>query len=187
MKRLGVQIAAILGEVDPFTKLLRTKSFPGLTLSGQWANSSFSLHVLLATDTIIHLGHGITTDPIELDIQTNPIDLRISTGVTVPVAGSKDPLDFKASLSVMEETVTLEGEMSGLWKNPFGISPSVTIGPLLALQLQINMLVFPETGLPTGFGFAGGISVGCTEGHASVQISDDPTRTYFSLQMHVWI
>lgn len=177
MKRLGVQIAAILGEVDPFTKLLRTKSFPGLTLSGQWANSSFSLHVLLATDTIIHLGHGITTDPIELDIQTNPIDLRISTGVTVPVAGSKDPLDFKASLSVMEETVTLEGEMSGLWKNPFGISPSVTIGPLLALQLEINLLVFPETGLPTGFGFAGGISVGSTEGHASVQISDDPTRT----------
>ncbi len=165
-----------MGEVDPFTKLLRTKSFPGLTLCCRWSNSSFALHVVLPTETMIHLGNGITTDPIDLSIQSDPVNLQISTGVSVPVAGSKAPLDFKASLSVVEEDVTLTGEMDGLWTNPFGISRNVTIGPELALQLQINLLLFPETGLPTSFGFSGGIIVGSTEGEAAVQISEDPTR-----------
>ncbi len=126
---------------------------------------------------MIHLGHGITTDPIDLAIQSDPVNLQISTGVSVPVAGS-DPLDFKASLSVVEEDVTLTGEVYGSWTNPFGISRNVKIGPGLALQLQINLLLFPETGLPTSFGFSGGVAIGNAEGKAAVQISEDPTRMY---------
>ncbi len=180
---LGIQLAAILGEVDPFTKLLRTKSFPGLTLCARWSNSSFALHVVLPTDTMIHLGRGITTDPIDLSIQSDPVNLQISTGVSVPVAGSKDPLDFKAFLSIVEDDVSLTGGMDGLWTNPLGISRNVTIGPHLALQLQINLLLFPATGLPTSFGFAGGIAVGSTGGKAAVQISEDPTRMYSFLNI----
>ncbi|KAG9075547.1 hypothetical protein FS749_012774 [Ceratobasidium sp. UAMH 11750] len=66
--------------------------------------------------------------------------------------------------------------MNGLWRNPFGISKLVSIGPFLELGLAIDLAIFPETGLPTSFSFAGGLIVGRTEGQVAVQISENPSQ-----------
>ncbi|KAI0761189.1 hypothetical protein BD413DRAFT_617238 [Trametes elegans] len=175
--RKGVQFAALFGEVDPVKKLLRRTSFPGLMLSASWSSGrSFLLDVVLPTDTMIHLGHGIATDPISLSIDVEQLLLQVSTGVQVPVAGADAPLDFEAALTVKGESVKLEGEMNGLWKDPLGIGRDVSIGPFLELGLAIDLLIFPETGLPTTFSFAGGLAIGETEGQVAVQISEVPTH-----------
>ncbi|KAG9085708.1 hypothetical protein FRC06_003487, partial [Ceratobasidium sp. 370] len=173
----GIQFSALFGQIDPLNKLLRRSSFPGLLLSASWVSGdSFTLDVVLPTNTLIHLGHGITTDPITLSINTKQLLLQIATGVKVPVAKSDVPLDFEAALTVKGEAVKLEGQMNGLWENPFGISKSVSIGPFLELGLAIDLAVFPETGLPTSFSFAGGLAVGRTEGQVAVQISENPSQ-----------
>ena len=139
--------------------------------------ATLTLDVVLPTDTLIHLGHGITTDPITLSINTEQLLLQIATGVQVPVPESDTPLDFEAALTIKGEAVKLEGEMNGLWKDPLGVSKSVAIGPFLELGLAIDLLVFPGTGIPTSFSFAGGLAIGETEGQVAVQISEIPSRT----------
>ncbi|KAG8718276.1 hypothetical protein FRC09_012899 [Ceratobasidium sp. 395] len=177
----GVQFSALFGQIDSFNKLLRRSSFPGLLLSARWTpGDSFLLDVLLPTNTLIHLGRGITTDPIVLSINTKQLLLQISTGVKVPVPESTIPLDFRASLMIKGESVDLNGEMRGLWRNPFGISKSVAVGPFLELGLGIDLAIFPETGLPSRFSFAGGLSIGETEGQVAVQISELPSQELLS-------
>lgn len=64
----GVQICAVLGEIAPFHKLMR-RSTPGLTLSAGYSKANgLSLGVSVPADTMIHLGKGITTDPIARDV-----------------------------------------------------------------------------------------------------------------------
>ncbi|KAG8735238.1 hypothetical protein FRC10_010826 [Ceratobasidium sp. 414] len=132
---------------------------------------------------MVHLGHGITTDPIVLSINIDQLLLQISTGVQVPVPKSTEPLDFKAALTIKGESVKLEGEMSGLWEDPFGVSRSVSIGPFLELGVAIDLAIFPETGLPTSFSFAGGLSIGETKGQVAVQISENPSQELLSGQI----
>ncbi|KAG9094206.1 hypothetical protein FRC06_011055 [Ceratobasidium sp. 370] len=177
----GIQFSALFSQVAPLNKLLRRTSFPGLILSAVWASGdSFILDVVLPTNTMVHLGHGITTDPIVLSIDTEQLLLRISTGVRVPVPKSTEPLDFKAALTIKGESVKLEGEMSGLWEDPFGVSRSVSIGPFLELGVGIDLAVFPETGLPDKFSFAGGLRIGETNGQVAVQISENPSQELLS-------
>ncbi|QRV90278.1 hypothetical protein RhiJN_18296 [Ceratobasidium sp. AG-Ba] len=177
----GVQFSALFGQVAPLNKLLRRPSFPGLLLSAAWeSGETFILDVVLPTNTLIHLGHGIATDPITLSINTKQLLLEISTGVKVPVPKSTTPLDFQASLTIKGESVALDGQMHGLWEDPFGISKSVSIGPFLELGLGIDLAIFPETGLPTNFSFAGGLSIGETEGQVAVQVSDNPSQELLS-------
>ncbi|KAG8735240.1 hypothetical protein FRC10_010828 [Ceratobasidium sp. 414] len=173
----GVQFSALFDQVSPLNKLLRRSSFPGLLLSASWVSGdSFTLDVVLPTNTLIHLGHGITTDPITLSINTKQVLLQVATGVKVPVPKSDVPLDFEAALTIKGEAVKLEGQMNGLWKNPFGVSNGVSIGPFLELGLAIDLAIFPETGLPTSFSFAGGLMVGRTKGQVAVQISENPSQ-----------
>ncbi|KAG9099671.1 hypothetical protein FRC07_010504, partial [Ceratobasidium sp. 392] len=173
----GVQFSACFDQVGPLNKLLRRDSFPGLLLSASWqGGASFLLDVVLPTSTMIHLGHGITTDPIKLSINLAELLLQISAGVAVPVPKSTTPLDFEASLTIQREDVKLEGEMKGVWKDPFGISESVAIGPILELGLGINLLTFPFTGIPTTFSFTGGLAVGKSEGQIAVEINTDPSQ-----------
>ena len=86
-----------------------------------------------------------------------------------------DDATFK---SIVGDDVSLAGQMHGLWHNPFGVSPNVTVGPDLALQLQINLLLFVATGTPTSFGFDGEMAIGHTEGKVAVQVSEDPLRRF---------
>ncbi|KAG8775918.1 hypothetical protein FRC12_001190 [Ceratobasidium sp. 428] len=177
----GVQFSARLDQVGPLNKLLRRSSFPGLLLDAVWVpDESFLLNVVLPTNTLIHLGHGISTDPITLSINTRQLLLQIATGVTIPVAPPSKTLDFQAALTIKGEAVKLEGQMHGRWVNPFGISPSVAIGPFLELGVAIDLAIFPETGLPTSFSFAGGLTVGETEGQVAVQISENPSQELLS-------
>ncbi|KAG9096176.1 hypothetical protein FRC06_008959, partial [Ceratobasidium sp. 370] len=177
----GVQFSACFDQVGPLNKLMRRDSFPGLLLSASWqSGASFLLDVVLPTNTMIHLGHGITTDPITLSINLEQLLLQIAAGIQVPVPKSATPLDFEASLTIEREEVKLEGEMKGVWKDPFGISDSVAIGPFLELGLAIDLLAFPLTGIPSSFSFAGGLTVGKSEGQVAVEISDDPSQELLS-------
>ncbi|KAF8663989.1 hypothetical protein AX16_000840 [Volvariella volvacea WC 439] len=176
----GVQVCAVIDKIDQVEKLLRHSS-PGLILAAAWSSSSgFSLDIQFPTNGIIHLGHGVTTDPMQLQISMNPIRLMFSGGVKVPVPSSSTPLDFKLALSVQNEEVYASGQMTGLWNNPFGISPQVTIGPNLALELGIILPQFFATGTPSSFGFAGGLSIGKVRGDVAVQINEDPTQELLS-------
>ncbi|KAG9119488.1 hypothetical protein FRC07_005468 [Ceratobasidium sp. 392] len=177
----GVQFSALFGQIDPLNKLLRRPSFPGLLLSAIWeSGETFILDVVLPTNTLIHLGHGIATDPITLSINTKQLLLQIATGVKVPVPNSIAPLDFQASLTIKGESVALDGQMHGLWEDPFGISKSVSIGPFIELGVGIDLAIFPETGLPTKFSFAGGLAIGETEGQVAVEVSDNPSQELLS-------
>ncbi|KAG8697338.1 hypothetical protein FRC11_000097, partial [Ceratobasidium sp. 423] len=120
----GLQICAIMGEVAPLNKLLRTSSFPGLILSASWNSDNFLLDLILPTDTMVHLGNGIRTDPITLSIDMSPghFFLQLGTGVKVPVPKSTTPLDFQADLTLEDAQATLTGKMVGTWVDPFGVS-----------------------------------------------------------------
>ncbi|KAG8742049.1 hypothetical protein FRC10_002075 [Ceratobasidium sp. 414] len=172
--RRGVQFSALLGKVEPLNKLLRRTSFPGLLFNASWQNgNTFALDIIPPVDTFIHLGHGITTDPISLSINLKKGIIQVATGVNLPVKGSTDPLTFKAALAIHAPFVKLSGEMHGLWQNPLGISKNVAIGPFLELGLEVNLFTFFETGIPSGFSLAGGIMIGRTEAQVAAQIGGD--------------
>ncbi|KAF8662711.1 hypothetical protein AX16_001153 [Volvariella volvacea WC 439] len=176
----GVQICAVLNKINQVDQLLRHPS-PNLILSASWSKvSGFVLDVDFPTEGIIHLGHGITTDPIELQINLNPIRLMIDAGVKVPVPKSPTPLDFKLALSIQGEEIYASGQMIGYWRDPFGLSPRVTIGPNLALEVGIILPQFVATGIPSALGFAGGLSIGKVRGDVAVQINEDPTQELVS-------
>lgn len=176
-----MQICAVLGEIAPFGKLIRQPASPVLVLCASWSSGSgFLLEISLPTPLVIHLGRGITTDPIALRIQTNPVELMIHSGIKVPVAKSPKPLDFQASLSLRDEVVSLAAEMSGWWVDPFGISEQVEIGPLVGLDLDIDLPLFFATGTPTGLGFTAGLMIGKAQADVAVEVSEDPLREYKS-------
>lgn len=173
----GIQICAVVGHIDPFSKLTRQSTSPTLILNASWTNDfGFLLDIFLPTPFMIHLGRGITTDPIALRIQTDPVELMIHAGIKVPVAKSPEPLDFEASLSLQDEVVTLSADMYGCWVDPFGISELVEVGPHIGLGLDIDLPLFFITGLPSGFRFVGGLAIGTAEAQVAVDISEDPLR-----------
>jgi hypothetical protein len=141
------------------------------------------LGVSLPEDTRINLGKGITTDPITLGIQTSPVQLRVSAGIQVPVPHASEPLDFTATLAIDDEDVSITGQMHGLWKDPFGISEHVSVGPDLALKIGIVLPVFFVTGLPGELGFVGGLAIGDITGDVAVQISEDPLGKLLAISL----
>lgn len=145
----GVQICASIGQIEPLNSLRRGAPTPGLVLSVGWSQvAGFKLDVLLPSPITLSLGDGITTTPIELGIQTSPVQFAISAGVLVPVAGSPAPLEFKLVFAVDFTGASATGEMNGWWVNPFDISPDVKIGPKLALSVSIIYAQFISTGTP---------------------------------------
>lgn len=181
---LGIQICAVFGQIVPFQKLLRRPSdSPGLTLcAGYTKKTGYSLDIAVPADIMIHLGRGITTDPITMQIQTSPkIQLMIDAGVKIPVSKSPEPLDFQLSLTLVDDDITVDGQMYGLWKDPFGVSEAITIGPDLALDIGINLPIFFASGLPSTMGFVGDLYIGEATGRIGVQLSEDPTRTFATL------
>ncbi|ESK84263.1 chromosome segregation atpases-like protein, partial [Moniliophthora roreri MCA 2997] len=176
----GVQICAVLDTVEQVDQILRHPA-PGLILSAAWSKASgFVLDIDFPTEGIIHLGSGVTTDPIELQINLKPVRLMIDAGLKIPVPRSPNPLDFRLALSIEDEEVYASGQMIGNWNNPFGISPRVSIGPNLALEIGIILPQFVVTGIPSAFGFVGGLSIGNVRGDVAVQINEDPTQELIS-------
>ncbi|KAL0955635.1 hypothetical protein HGRIS_001868 [Hohenbuehelia grisea] len=176
----GVQICAGFGKVDSFGKLMR-RDTPALTLKAGYASEKgLFLGVDVPDDTMIHLGKGITTDPIELEIDLRPVSLSISAGIKVPVPKNTEPLEFKAELKLSAKTVDIQGEMIGVWKDPFGVSKDVSVGPDLALVIGIILPEFVVSGIPEKIGFQGALDVGKVNGKVGVQISEDPTQELLS-------
>lgn len=144
----GVQVIATLDRLDPLESLMRGP-VPGLALSARWSKANgFDIEVLLPTPTVLHLGNKINTTPIKLAVQTKPLNLILSAGLTVPVANSAEPLVFTFSLNTNLLEASATGQMTGWWVNPLGLSPNVKIGPHVALSLSIIFTQFVTTGTP---------------------------------------
>lgn len=122
------------------------------------APEEFSLNIKTPTALNVHLGRGITTDPISLKIKTDPASLTIGGGVKVPVKGADKPLDFRMTMGFKGTKdgpgFTLDTEMIGLWTNPFDLGSHISIGNM-HLGLDINWARFAETGLPDAFSYSG--------------------------------
>ena len=122
---------------------------PGLTLSAGWSKATgFELDILLPSPTTLSLGNGVSTTPIKLQLQTRPLNFILSAGLKVPVPHSPTPLLFTLSLAINLLGASAAGEMAGLWVNPFGISPHVSIGPDLLLAIEIIYAQFAISGTP---------------------------------------
>ena len=85
------------------------------------------------------------------------------------------------TLTIVDEDITVTGQMYGLWNDPFGISEYISIGPDLALEIGIVLPTFFVTGLPGEFGFSGEIQIGDVTGSIALQISEDPMRKRLSI------
>jgi hypothetical protein len=167
----------VLGEVKAFSDLMRNPSPPRLTLSAGWSQASgFTLDILLPTPVNVNLGRGITTDPFTLQIRTEPPAIRLIAGVKIPVPNEPAPLHFSMFLDFNALGGAATGQLSGSWNNPFGISPKLTIGPNVALSIQIIFEEFLSTGIPSAFGFVGGLQIGKVNAQVAFQVSEVPTR-----------
>ena len=102
--------------------------------------------MILPSPINFNIESGVSTDPIKLEIHSNPVQLVISAGLTVKVAKS-DYLDFKISFSAGITEATFSAEMDGTWANPLGISPKVTISNV-EVSVDIIYEQFFTTGVP---------------------------------------
>jgi hypothetical protein len=139
------------------------------------SSGQLTLSVLTPVPTVCHLGHGITTDPITLQIQLAPQPyLELSAGIKVPVANSPQPLDFTAGFQINEIGAHAFGAMQGYWCNPLGVGKSVKIGPVLDLGIGIIFAQFLATGTPSSFSFSGALQIGQVKATLSLRVSDNP-------------
>ncbi|KZT52898.1 hypothetical protein CALCODRAFT_458663 [Calocera cornea HHB12733] len=181
----GVQINATVGNIDAMNALMRAPA-GGFILSAGWSKATgFTLDIMPPSSTIVHLGKGISTDPFTLQIQTagGAPGLMLYAGVKIPTAQSDTPLDFKLALSIDPVGARASAELDGWWVDPFGISKNVKIGPLVALSIEIIFEQFLTTGIPSGFGIAGGLQIGKAAASLALEISEDPMHELLSAEV----
>ncbi|TBU56241.1 hypothetical protein BD310DRAFT_931958 [Dichomitus squalens] len=173
----GVQVCAVLGEIEALNSLMRGP-VSGLTLSAGWSKAKgFDLDVYLPAPTRLNLGNGVTSTPFTLSIATKPtVCLILSAGLNIPVPYSPAPLLFTLSLGTNLLGADATGQLSGWWVNPFGISPNVKVGPNLALSISIIFAQFVSTGTPSGFMVQGGLMIGETAAQLALSVNEDPMK-----------
>ena len=100
----------------------------------------------------------------------------------VPVQNQKEPLHFTIDIALDEIGASATGQLSAIggWKNSFGVSESLVVGPDLALKISIVYETFLVTG-PSGFGFVGGLDVGKVAGQMAFNIEEIPSRKAYGL------
>ncbi|MEO8147008.1 MAG: hypothetical protein ABI723_05185 [Bacteroidia bacterium] len=167
----GLQLTAVLEEIPALTSLTRSKK-TGLILSAHFGNTTdISIEI---PDTRLDLGNSVTCDPMRIAIELAPQPaLQLIFGLDVTVPKQNDPLHFDLMLEIGVAEGRGSATMKGYWVNPFGVN-GLQIGPELALQLGIIYAEFIATGLPSEFGFAGGIKLGDITGKMAVNVSEDP-------------
>jgi|GEM_PF-674566 len=167
----GLQLSAVLEEVPALSSLTKQKSV-GLVLSAHYgATTDISIEI---PDTRLNLGSSVTCDALRLGIQILPTPaLQMLFGMDVKVPKQDNPLHFDLVLEIGIADARGSATMKGYWVNPFGVN-GLQIGPELALQLGIIYATFAATGLPSEFGFAGGIVLGEVSGKMAVSVSEDP-------------
>lgn len=136
----------MIDRIPALNNLLR-QDISGLVLSAGWSKASgFNLAITLPTEASLDLGNGIKTTPISLAIRTNPVELAVTAGVTVPVKDST-PLDFNFVLAANLVDARASAEMKGWWVKPFGVD-NLKIGPVITLSIEIVYAQFLTTGTP---------------------------------------
>ncbi|MDN3203400.1 hypothetical protein [Algoriphagus sediminis] len=167
----GLQLMAILEEIPALSELTREKQI-GLELSAHFGTPT-DISIALP-DTRLHLGKSVTTDPLKIQINITPEPaLVLEFGLDVDIPNQNTPLHFAMSLTVDELEAKGAVQMDNYWKNPFGVN-GLKIGPHVALQLDIIYEQFVSTGIPSGFGLAGGLEIAGTTVNMAVAISEDP-------------
>lgn len=171
--RKGLQLMAVLEEVPALSDLTGNKQV-GLVLSAHiGATTDIGIEL---PNTRLKLGNSVICDPFNIKVNLLPkpaLDLIFGMDVTVP--GQEVPLHFDVVLEAGIYSGKVAGTMKNWWIEPFGIK-GLKIGPELALQAGIIYAEFVSTGLPSEFGFAGGLALGDTEAQMALSISEDPTN-----------
>jgi hypothetical protein len=139
-------VAAVVDSLPVLNNLLRT-DVSGLILNAGWSKESgFDLKIALPASTTLDFGSGIRSTPISLEIQTQPLQLAVSAGVTIPVKDSP-PLDFSFVLEAGIAKATALAHTQGWWVEPFGVD-NLKIGPTVTLSIEIIYEQFLATGTP---------------------------------------
>jgi len=167
----GLQLMGTLNEIPALSDLTGEKHV-GLIFSAHFGNPTDI--AIAIPDTRLNLGHSVTTDPIQIQINFSPVPaLMVIFGMEVKVPNQDTPLHFDMSLSLDELEAKGAVTMKGYWKHPFGVD-GIKIGPAVALQLGIIYEQFVETGIPSEFGIAGGLEIAETTVDMAVSISENP-------------
>ena len=169
----GIQLIGVLEEIPGLTDLTGEKHI-GLVLTAHFGDTT-DIGIAIP-ETRLNLGHSVVCDPLKIQINITPQPaFMVIFGMDVSVPKQDTPLHFDMALKL--DAIEAEGSvtMKNYWKNPFGIQ-GLKIGPALAIQLGIIYEQFVSTGIPSEFGFAGGLVIGDTEIDMAVSISENPSE-----------
>ena len=160
------------------------KQLPALSTLTEKENLNLILSAYLGTtkeisialpDTKLNLGKSVETSPIQIGIELAPEpSLELVFGLDATVPNQDTPLHFDANLSVGMIEAKGGGTMKNYWENPFGVQ-GIKVGPALAMQVGIIYQQFIATGIPSSFGFVGGLALGDVTAQMAVNISENPT------------
>ncbi|MGY6276136.1 hypothetical protein [Methylomonas sp. MgM2] len=171
--RKGMQLMGVLQEIPALFDITGSKHI-GLELAayfGKVVNISIAV-----PNSGLHLGPSVICDPFRLGIDILPspaLDMVFGCAVRVPKQDQPLHFDLKLELGMMEAAGS--GTMKGYWEDPFG-AKGLRIGPNLALELGIIYQQFVATGIPSAFGFAGGLQLGDVVAQMAVKISEVPSE-----------
>lgn len=169
----GLQLIGILEEIPGLTELTGKKHI-GLVLTAHFGDTT-DIGIAIP-ETRLNLGHAVVCDPLQIQINITPQPaFMVIFGMDISVPKQDTPLHFDMALKL--DALEAEGSvtMKNYWKNPFGIQ-GLKIGPALAIQLGIIYEQFVSTGIPSEFGFAGGLVIGDTVIDMAVSISENPSE-----------
>ncbi|KAF8305444.1 hypothetical protein DL93DRAFT_2160293 [Clavulina sp. PMI_390] len=177
--RKGFQVCAKFSGLAPIDSISRQEKSASLILSAGWSPAAgFAVDIYFPAAMKLDLGRGIITDPIRVSIgiggDVGP-RLLIAGGAYIPVEGSSDPLHFQLVVELDVKGASATAQLEGGWNNPFGISEQLTLGPALALKVDILWSTFMAHG-PSGFGFVGGLQIGKVSGQLAFEVSENPSQ-----------
>eukprot|EP01063_Lacrimia_lanifica_P025316 TRINITY_DN330_c0_g2_i2.p1 TRINITY_DN330_c0_g2~~TRINITY_DN330_c0_g2_i2.p1 ORF type:complete len:1789 (+),score=1067.12 TRINITY_DN330_c0_g2_i2:201-5369(+) len=110
---------------------------------------------------------------VEFYLEAPLVGVAVLFPLEVGVPG-QDVLAFEAGLTLTPVDATAHATMAGYWLTPFDIE-GLAIGPEVHLELSVVYATFAATGLPSAFGFRGGMQLGRIAGDVAVRVSQIPT------------
>ena len=132
--------------IDAIHDMART-DVNDIVLGAGWSkDKGFTFDVIIPDPIQFTFEPGVRTEPITIEIRTNPVELVVSAGLSVEVPSS-GWLTFSLIFCAGLKDATIAAEMTGTWNNPMGISSEVSISNV-GIQVYIIYGVFFETGTP---------------------------------------
>jgi hypothetical protein len=163
-----------VGHVEVISKAMKGSKH-AFILSMLWSpedKTKLDISLTSLASVGLDLGRSVVTGPITIHIIMDKVPrLSVVTGAKI---GQKDPLDFELQLDIGPLGISGTGHLQGGWENPMGLFPEITVGPDLALKLDVNYV----TG-PSAFGFVGGMQVGKVDGQLAFEVSENPSGKPF--------